>query len=131
MAEHPNATLIKRWYAAFMKGDYPPTIRELLAEDAVWHLPGTHPLSGDHRGRDAILAAFHRFEELSRGTIRIELHEVLANDEHGVALLRATGTRDGKPYASLEVDVYHIADGKVTEFWSLSQDQRITDDFWS
>ena len=131
MAEHPNVALVKKWYEAFLSGDYPPTIRELLAEDAVWHLPGTHPLSGEHRGREDILAAFRRFEELSRGTIQIELHDALANDEHAVALLRATGTREGRQYASLEIDVFHIRDGKVTECWSLSQDQRITDEFWS
>jgi len=113
------------------KGNYPPIIRELLAEDAVWHLPGTHPLSGEHRGREAILAAFHRFEELSRGTIQIELHDILANDRHAVALLRATATRKAKEYALLEIDVFHIGDGKVTECWSFSQDQRLTDEFWS
>ena len=131
MAEHPNAALIRRVYEAFIKGGYIATITELFSEDVVWHLPGAHPLSGEHRGRDAVLAAFRRFEELSGGTIQIELHDVLANDEHAVALLRARGSREGKQYRSREIDVYHIKDGKVTEFWSFSEDQRATDDFWS
>nr|NIO30484.1 hypothetical protein [Gemmatimonadota bacterium] len=45
--------------------------------------------------------------------------------------LRATGTRGGKRYDSLEIDVYHVRDGKVTEFWSFAEDQRVTDEFWS
>ena len=130
MPEHPNAALVKKWYRAFADGDYPPIIAELLAEDVVWHLPGRHPLSGDHRGRDAVMAAIRRFDGLS-ATLQLEVHDVLANDEHAVALLRATGTREGKRYDSLEMDVFHIKHGKVTEFWSFSEDQRLNDEFWS
>jgi ketosteroid isomerase-like protein len=128
VAEHPNVGLIKKAYAAFTTGNYPS---KLFSEDAVWHLPGSGPLAGDHRGRDAVLAAMRRFEQLSGGTIRIEVHDILANDEHAVALLRATGSRGEKRYDALEMDVYHIRDGKVTEFWSFAEDQRLTDEFWS
>jgi ketosteroid isomerase-like protein len=48
-----------------------------------------------------------------------------------VALLRATGSRGNKRYDSLEIDVYHISNGRVTEFWSFAEDQRLTDEFWS
>ena len=130
MAEHPNVALIKRWYKAFAEGNYPPIIADLLAEDVVWHLPGRHPLSGDHRGRDAVMAAILRFDELS-ASLQLEVHDVLASDEHAVALLRATGTREGKRYDGLEIDVFHIRGGRVTEFWSFSEDQRVTDEFWS
>lgn len=130
MAEHPNASIIRKWYRAFADGDYSPIIAELLAEDVVWHLPGRHPLSGDHRGRDTVMAAIRRFDDLS-ATLQLEVHDVLANDEHAVALLRATGTRQGKRYDSLEMDVFHIRNGKVTEFWSFSEDQRLNDEFWS
>ena len=131
MAEHPNAALIKRAHDAFANGNYVPVWTELFSRDVVWHLPGNGPLAGDHRGRDAVLAAMRRFEQLSGGTIRTEVHDILANDEHAVALLRATGTRGAKRYEALEMDVYHISDGKVTEFWSFSEDQRLTDEFWS
>ena len=59
------------------------------------------------------------------------MHDVVANDQHAVALLRAKGERRGKRYDALEIDVFHIRDGKVTEFWSFSEDQRVTDEFWS
>ncbi len=72
-----------------------------------------------------------QFERLSGGTIQIELHDVLANDQHAVALLRATGTRGEKQYNSPEIDIYHISEGKVTEFWSFAEDQGATDEFWS
>jgi ketosteroid isomerase-like protein len=131
VAEHPNARLIKRLHKALAHGDYVPRVSELFSEHVVWHLPGGGPLSGEHEGRDAVLTAMQEFERLSEGTIRIDVHDILASDEHAVALLRATGSRGNKRYDSLEIDVYHISNGRVTEFWSFAEDQRLTDEFWS
>ncbi len=130
MADHPNATLLRNGYEAFGKGDM-ATITELFSEDVVWHLPGNNQLSGVHRGRDAVFAIFAKTGQLSGGTFKIELHDVLANDEHAVALTRATASREGKTYDSLDTDVCHLSGGKVTEFWSFAEDQRATDEFWS
>ncbi len=130
MAEHPNVSLLRKAHEAFAKGDV-ATITELSSEDFVWHLPGAGPLSGDHRGRDAVFAVFGQMVELSGSTYRDQVHDILANDEHTVVLRRATATRPGKHYDSLEIDVYHIRNGKMTECWSFPEDQRLTDEFWS
>ena len=130
MADHPNATLLRNGYEAFGKGDM-ATITELFSEDVVWHVPGDSQLSGEHRGRDAVFAIFAKTTQLSGGTFKIELHDVLANDEHAVALTRARASREGKHYDSLDTDVYHVSGGKVTEFWSFPGDQRLADEFWS
>lgn len=127
MAEHPNAALIRQTYAA---GDI-ETLSRLYADDMVWHWLGSGPLCGDYQGRDAVLAVFGRIQELCRRTFRIEVHDVLANDEHAVALSRWTGSRDGKELNVLDTDVYHIRDAKVVEFWSFVGDQRQDADFWS
>ena len=130
MADHPNAVLMKNGYAAFGKGDM-ATLTDLFAEDVVWHLFGNNQLSGVHRGRDAVFATFAKTVELSGGTFKIEVHDVVANDEHAVALTRATGTREGRSLDSSDTDVYHMKDGKVTEFWSFVEDDHKTDAFWS
>jgi ketosteroid isomerase-like protein len=130
MAEHPNASLLSKGYEAFAKGDM-ATLTGIFGEDAVWHQSGTSPLSGEYRSRDAVFAFLARFAELSGGTFRVELHDVLANDEHGVALSRETASRQGKQLDSPSVQVYHIRDGKIREAWSVQQDQRRYDEFWS
>ena len=130
MPEHPNVGLVRKGYDAFAKGDM-ATLRELFNENVVWHAPGNNPLSGEHRGRDAVFAMFGRLAELSGGTLRIDLHDVLANDEHAVALIRATASRQGRQQDQLETAVYHISNGKVTEAWSFEYDQRASDEFWS
>lgn len=123
MAEHPNAAIIRALYAS--QGG-PETVAHLFHTDTVWHLPGHHPRSGDHTGRDAILQAMRYFEG-----IQLEVHDVVANDTHAVALLRAQGTRKGRQYDSMEVDVFHIRDGRIAEFWSFAEDRRTTDEYWA
>lgn len=129
MAEHPNAGLLREGYEAFAKGDM-ATMTEGFSDDVVWHVPGTGPFAGDHVGRDAVFAVFARMAELSPD-LRVEVHDILASDEHAVALTRGIGSRQGKQLNMPGVDIYHIRDGKATEFWSIPMDQRAEDEFWS
>ena len=78
-------------------------------------------------GAEAVLAAMRSIN----GYVRLELHDVVGNDEHAVALLKARGDRESHRYESLEVDVFHVRDGKIAEFWSFAEDQRKTDAYWS
>lgn len=127
---HPNEDLMRRGYEAFGKGDM-ATIAELFADDIVWHAPGKSPLSGDYKGLDSVLALFGKTAELSGGTLKLEVHDILANDEHGVALLRGTAQRGGKSLDNNSVQVFHIRDGKVVETWFHPGDQAANDEFWS
>jgi carbon monoxide dehydrogenase subunit G len=69
--------------------------------------------------------------EISGGTLRVEVHDILANDEHGVALVRGTGQRGAKSIADNGVQVFHLRDGKATEVWFHPGDQAASDEFWS
>ncbi len=106
-------------------------IAELFADDTVWHVPGNSPLAGDYRGRDSVLAYFGKSVELTGGTLKVEVHDILANDEHGVALTHDTAQRGGKSLDDNAVQVFHIRDGKVVETWFHPGDQATTDEFWS
>ncbi len=131
MADHPNAQKLRDTYAAFSSGEI-DTVMEQWAPGIVWHVSGSSPLSGDYKGQDEIVGFFGKILELSGGSFQIEVHDVLANDTHAVALVHETGTRDGK---SLDMDaahVFHMNDeGKTTEFWALPADQAADDAFWS
>ncbi len=130
MAEHPNIALLKKGYVAFGEGDM-ETLTELFDPDATWHVPGESPIAGDHKGRDAIFAFFGQLAVLSNGTFKVETHDILADDEHGVGLSNSTGSREGKELNIKEIQVFHLKDGKVTEAWSFPEDTRASDEFWS
>jgi ketosteroid isomerase-like protein len=127
---HPNEDLIQKGYDAFGKGDF-DAVKDLFAADIKWHTPGRSPISGDLEGIDAVLGQFAKIAELSGGSFRLEIHDMLANDEHGVAMVTATGDRGGKSFTDNQVHVFHVKDGKVTEFWGHAGDQYAADEFWS
>jgi ketosteroid isomerase-like protein len=127
---HPNEELVRSAFDAFAKGDV-DTLRELMDQDAVWHTPGRNQISGDHRGVDAILGFFAKTMELSGGTFRADLHDVVANDDHAVGIYVARGEREGRTLENRNVLVIHIRNGKLVETWGMSDDQYAADEFFS
>lgn len=130
VAEHPNVELTQRGYEAFAKGDF-AELSNIFADDIVWHSPGPGPLSGTYRGRDEVFGLFGRLVEESGGTFKLEVHDVLANDDHAVALTTTSMSRGGKSIQTNDANVFHIKDGKVTEFWLATTDPEAAVDFWS
>lgn len=128
---HPNEDLVREGYAAFGRGDLAALQSQFFAEDIRWHYPGRSPFGGDYQGVARVVEWLGRNFEASEGTIRIELHDVVANDEHAVALFTVRAERAGKQLQDNSVQVFHIRGGKVTEVWSYPADLYATDEFWS
>ena len=126
---HPNEDLVRKGYGAFASADM-ATLDELFADDIVWHSPGRNRLSGDFVGKEAVFGQFAQVAELTGGTFSLEIHDVLANDTHAVALIRAKGERQGRRLDDDSVQVFHIANGKVTEQWLQPGDAYASDEFW-
>lgn len=114
--EHPNATLFRRGYEAFTNGDL-DAVRSLFAEDVVWHTGGRNRFSGDRRGVDDTLALFMELIDATNGTLRFDVHDVVANDDHAVALVKVRWEFDGKEFEDLAAHSVHMRDGKTTESW--------------
>jgi ketosteroid isomerase-like protein len=128
---HPNEQRIRDGYVAFETGDFDAIRNDFFAPDIQWHVPGTSPISGDYSGQDEVFGFFAKLVELSGGTLKLEIHDVLANDEHGTALVTTTAEREGRSLSDHTVHVFHLEDGKIVEFWGHAGDQYTTDEFWS
>jgi ketosteroid isomerase-like protein len=128
--EHPNAKVVRRFYDAFARGDM-ETTKTCFVQNALWHLPGRSAIAGDYRGVDAIFRFFGKLRELSGGTFKAELVDVLANDRHVIALQHATATRGTKRLDLTVCQLMRIHDGKILEVRGHYSDQYALDDFWS
>jgi len=126
---HPNADLVRRGYDAFSKGDL-QTLREVFAPDVVWHSPGHNQLAGDYQGVDAVLGFFGRTMELTGGAFRVELLDVVANDEHAVGLHAVHAERGGRTLDDRNTLVFHVRDGRATEVWQFWADQYAADELF-
>jgi ketosteroid isomerase-like protein len=128
---HPYEDLVREAFAAFARGDMAYLQKEFWAEDVRWHTPGRNPLAGDYEGTEQVTQTFVQLAELTGGTAGAELHDVLANDDHAVALFTLRGERAGRQSAENWVQVYHFRDGKASEIWNQPADLYAVDEFWS
>jgi uncharacterized protein len=130
MTEHSNAEPIRRSFDAFARGDM-ATMRSLVAEDTVWHIPGRGPLAGDHHGREAVFEMFGRLVQASEGTFTQKLQDVLTSEDHAVALTHATARRGNHSYDALDAWVFQLREGQIDEAWWRPWDLYAADDFWT
>jgi len=126
---HPNADLVRKGVEAMIAGDM-ATVGEMIADDAKFHWPGTGSMPGDVEGKEAILAMMSVMPE-GITSWQSELHAVLADDDHAVVLLRNTAVRGGETLLLDVVQVFHIADGKLTEGWGAPMDRAVFDAVWA
>jgi uncharacterized protein len=130
MGTHANAELVRKGYAAFNSGDI-ATLTEVIATDCVQHMPGKSRFSGDHKGRDAILAMYGEIQSETDGTFRAELLDTYADDHRVVAIHRTTATRKGKTLDEREALVFEIVGGRATDMEVIALDGEPNDAFWS
>jgi ketosteroid isomerase-like protein len=60
-----------------------------------------------------------------------DLHDVIANDEHMVALVNTTVERGGKTFSYRTAEIYHVKDGKITHRWAFSDDTAAINAFFA
>ena len=124
---HPNAQRIRDLYEGFLRGDLGP-LDDLLAEDVEWHEAGRNALSGVHRGREAVRSVIGQLGELTGDTLQLDVRTVLADDTHGVAVLRVSARRGDRSFDDVhETHVYRFEGGRVTEWRQAFGDQYAID----
>jgi ketosteroid isomerase-like protein len=116
-------------FAAFKGGD-PRVLFEVIAEDAVWRVPGTTPVSREYCGRDEIFGLFRETRRLTGGTYRSELRWALADGDHAVAVYRARGSRNGREIDIDQVLLIGLRDGRWQEVDAVPTDPQAFEAFW-
>jgi uncharacterized protein len=131
MAAQDNIELVRRGYAAFIAGDV-ETLTQLFAPDVVHLVPGASPLSGAHKGQQNVLAMYGKLGELSAGSLRVELEDVLSDGgDRVVAIHRTNAAREGRTLETREALLFTIIDGRVAEIQDFFGDIDEADAFWS
>jgi hypothetical protein len=126
---HSNEDLLRRGYEAFAAGDI-PTVLSMFADDIAWHVGGSNQTSGNYHGHQEVVGFFTRLMDLSGRSFCLDVHDILANDTHGTVLATAYAQRDEQELVAREVNIWHVADGKATEFWTFAEDQAAIDKFF-
>ena len=124
---HPNEKIVREMDAAMASGD----IEGFLGahtDDVIVHIAGTSSLAGTYKGKDQFQEVFGRFMERSPD-FTFEAHDYVANDTHVVILQKSHYVRGTERLDVNDVFISHIRDGKIAEFWMISEDQAAVDAF--
>lgn len=121
---------VRRFYAAVAAGDA-AGMESCFAPGAVWHMPGSNRIAGDHRGWQAIRDRFlARLGPLSGQTFRAELLDVAVGQEYVVAVQHATAEHAGRRLDVTGCQLMRLAGGRIVEVRGHYSDQRALDGFW-
>ena len=121
---------ISRVFEAFRGGDA-RALFEVIAEDAVWRVPGSVSVAREYRGREEIFGLFRSTRKLTDGTYTSELRWSLADGEHAVAVYRARGRRLGRELDIDQVLLISHSHGVWTDVTALPTDPDAFSEFWA
>jgi ketosteroid isomerase-like protein len=102
----------------------------LLADEIVWHWPGRSSVAGDYHGRDAVAGLIRGFHELTQGRLRVEPVDILEGRDYLMSFTHVTADQQGSHLDVMMADAMRFGeDGRVVEYWTLSNDQAAVDEF--
>lgn len=128
--QHPNALILQKIYAHFIDGDVPAMLA--LCDDKIkFDVPGKSKLAGKYTKENFAAGFAGKLMELSGGNLKLEVHDTMATDRHGVALVSSTVTRQGKPEVVRAAHVWRFENGKPVAWYEYAKDLYQYDSAWS
>jgi RNA 2',3'-cyclic 3'-phosphodiesterase len=127
-------SVVRRFHASqarlYADGDV-DEVRDLMAEDVVWHVPGASAIAGEHRGVEAVLAYMDARRRMMDATFRVTVHGAAMIGGRVVQLAGGAAVRDGRSVAWETVGVFRVVGGRIAECWLVPFDQAAFDAIWS
>jgi ketosteroid isomerase-like protein len=124
MTEHPNAALYREGWEKFQIGET-DAAAAMMDDDIVWwQIGAAEPL----RGKAAVLGSMQALEGVD---FKLDIHDILANDDHTVALVTATVRAGDQEISYRTTEILHVSDGKITERWAFSDDTERIGEFFA
>jgi uncharacterized protein len=134
VTESTHAELVeelhRRQQEMYAGGPIEPVL-ELLDEEIVWHVPGTSPIAGDHRGHPGVAGYFARRRQLARATMRMHPGSMLAERDAVVQLVAGSAELGGEHVRWRTVGVYRVRNARIAEVWLVPLEVELFDSVWS
>lgn len=125
-----NAERLAAAMARFNDGDVEGFGDTILADEVVWHWPGRCSVSGEYRGRAAVIGLLQGFRDLASHGLALEPLDMLEGERHLMSFTRVRAERDGSRLEVTMADAMRFDDrGLIVEYWTLSNDQAAVDAF--
>lgn len=120
MSAHPG---LAAWHAYMAGGGDPRALRDLLAEDAVFHSPVVHT---PQEGRDKVFAYLHAASHVLGGDDFRYLREIVDGNQ---AVLEFQSILDGIQINGVDIIRWN-ADGKIEDFKVMVRPLKAINKVW-
>lgn len=122
----PAIDIVNQFYEAYGREDI-DAMRAVISPSCRWMIPGHHPLSGTHVGRDEVVSYF---DLLRRGNFKAEIIYLTGDAEHAIDVHRGWGQFEGSSVDTNWVLYYTVRDGLIEEVQNFCYDQHAADLFY-
>jgi ketosteroid isomerase-like protein len=107
-------------------------LRQILARDIVWSIPGRNSISGTYQGIEEVLDYFSRRRVIANATFQLQRLDVLVGDGEKIAALTdGKATIRGVERTWSTVGLYDVANKVVRACWLLPLNPKEFDDIWT
>jgi ketosteroid isomerase-like protein len=128
LENNTNIQIVQDFFEAYERNDL-EGIRQVLAEDVQWHIPGRHPLSGTKNGIDEVI---NFFEELGKVGFKAEVMILAANDNYVIDAHRGwSNITNGENVDLNWILLYQIDNNKIKRVINFAGDQPLADEFFT
>ena len=102
----------------------------LLAPHLANRGSGNTAWAGEYKGKANVFDMFARQQQAMGTQPEVDIHDIVGNDDHVVALgtAKATGP-DGSIVEWRYTQIFHVKDGKTTEVWGMAENDAAVDPF--
>src|SRR5262245_22031418 len=117
MTEHRNVARCRSMYELLERGTM-DQVRALLADNVGWTVPGRGKFAGPKHGIDEVFSFFEQVGwEVSSAKFSITLRDVVADDEHMVAIVHYHHVRPDMVFDQDGIEYFTLdAMGKISGF---------------
>ena len=130
MIQNLNADFLKSFYERFSNGDMKGVL-ELCPAEISFQIPGKSKLAGKYNKETLVPQLIGKIMELSSGTFKMEVHDIMASDLHGLVLTTDTVTLNGMKHEYRTVHVWRFQSGKPVAWYEYPRDLYQYDAVWS
>jgi ketosteroid isomerase-like protein len=109
-----DSSVVRGLYEARARGDL-DAAATFIAPNVVWHEP--YDYLGTLHGREAVIGAIRMSVDQTHGTFRLAVGDLLASEDHVVALVDFSAERHGQRLVGREVGVFRVENGLIQEVW--------------
>lgn len=127
--KHPHTVTLEKAYSCLAKGDVQGFLG-FCSESVSFQIQGKSKLAGKYTRANLEKDFFGKMQELSSGTFRMELHDILASDLHATVLMTCKVSRGGKEHEYRTVHVWRWEANKPLAGYEYPRDLYQYDAIW-